>query len=185
MAGGCQTAGRCQVKFCRFRWRHHHFFHELEELHVTVLSIISGTEFWRKEMCQLLSYRAIISEVLNRQHSFKIRFRGVTASTSNVMIQGFPMCDGLAGLRDELREAFARDGFGGILDRRYKISAAHITALRFRKTSADWKRLVSPLEAGRQTNFGETEVNSLHLIWGDWYASANNVRTLQEYRLRA
>jgi len=159
------------------------YFYHPEELHVTVLAIIAGTEFWRTEIRQLVAYRAIISDVLSRQHSFKVSFRGVTASPGSVIIQGFPMCDGLARIRNELREAFARHGFGSLLDRRYKINTAHITAMRFHKPGADWKRLAPLLKEGRQTNFGQTEVNSLQLIWGDWYASANLVRTLQEYSL--
>jgi 2'-5' RNA ligase len=161
------------------------YYYRPEELHVTVHSIISGTEFWRREVHHLVACRAIISDVLNRQHSFKLGFRGVTASPSSVMIQGFPMCDGLTRIRDALREAFAQNGLGGMLDRRYRINTAHITAMRLRKPIADWIQLLSLLEEGRQTNFGETEVNSLQLIWGDWYASASLVRTLQEYRLSA
>jgi hypothetical protein len=82
-----------------------------EELQVTVLSIISGTQSWRGEIRQLASYRAIMGAVLSRQRSFRIRFRGVTASPGSVMIQGFPVGDGLAGIRNELRTAFAAKGF--------------------------------------------------------------------------
>jgi 2'-5' RNA ligase len=159
------------------------YYYRPEELHVTVISIISGSELWRKEMRQLAACRAVLSDVLNRQHAFKIAFKGITASPGAVLIQGFPMGDGLENIREDLREAFTRGGFGGMLDRRYKIRAAHITAMRFQKPVADLKRLVSLLEEGRQIDFGETDVNSLQLIWCDWYAAAHSVRTLQEYRL--
>lgn len=101
------------------------------------------------------------------------------------MIQGFPMADGLETIRSELREAFARKGLAGQLDRRYKINTAHITAMRICQPIADWKRLIARLQENRQTNFGEIEVNRLQLIWGDWYASTDSLRTLQEYRLAA
>lgn len=159
------------------------YFYHPRELHVTVLSIISGTEFWRKEIRQLMACRAIIGDVLSHHHSFKICFRGVTASPGAVMIQGFPTGDELGNIRNELREAFARNGFGGMLDRRYKVNTAHITAMRFRKPDENWKRLVSLLEENRRKDFGESEVDSLQLIWGDWYASGNIVRILREYRL--
>jgi 2'-5' RNA ligase len=160
------------------------YYYRPEELHVTVLSIISGSEHWRKEMRALAACRPILSEVLSRQHAFKIVFKGVTASPGSVLIQGFPMGDGLAIIRDDLRAAFAHGGFGGMLDRRYKITAAHITAMRFQKPVANLKRLTSLLEEGRQIDFGETDVNSLQLIWCDWYAAAGSVRILQEYRLK-
>jgi hypothetical protein len=60
-----------------------------------------------------------------------------------------------------------------------------MTAMRFSKPESDWQRLISWLKENRDTDFGETEVRRLQLIWGDWYASADVVRTLQEYRLTA
>lgn len=160
------------------------YLYQPEELHVTVLSIISGTEFWRREIRSLAAGRAIINEVLSRQRFFKISFRGVTASPSAVMIQGFPVGDGLEKLREELRAAFARNGLDGQLDRRYKITFAHMTVMRFQRTDADWKRLKEFLAENRDTDFGEMEVSRIQLIWGDWYASSNIARTLQEYQLQ-
>jgi len=160
------------------------YFYQPEELHVTVLSIISGTELWRREMRQLAACRAIINEVLSRRRSFQVCFRGVTASTGAVMIQGFPAGDALEQLRDELREAFARNGLGDRLDRRYKINSAHMTIMRFRQQAADWKPLANALAENRHTDFGGTQVNRIQLIWGDWYASADIARTLQEYSLK-
>ncbi len=160
------------------------YFYQPEEFHVTVLSIISGTELWRQEMGQLAAGRALINEVLARQPAFTIRFRGVTASPSAVMIQGFPARDALNKLRDELRTAFAQNGLIGQLDRRYKISTAHITIIRFSQAFTDWKKLASLLAENRETDFGETTVDRIQLVWSDWYASAVTARTLQEYRLQ-
>jgi 2'-5' RNA ligase len=154
-----------------------------EELHVTVLSIISGSEFWRKEIRTLATCRPIITEVLSRQNSFRVSFRGVTASPSTVMIKGFPLNDALEKMREELRAAFARNGLGDQLDRRYRINSTHMTVMRFRRADADWKRLATFLAKNRDTDCGEMEVSRIQLIWGDWYASANIARTLQEYRL--
>lgn len=161
------------------------YLYQPEELHVTVLSIISGTELWRKEMRPLAAGRAIINEVLQSQRSFKVYFRGVTASPSAVMVQGFPDGDALEKMREELRRAFARNGLGGQLDRRYKINSAHMTVMRFRRPEADWKPLANLLAENRDTDFGGMEVSRIQLIWGDWYASANIARTLQEYSFQA
>jgi 2'-5' RNA ligase len=160
------------------------YFYHPEELHVTVLSIISGTELWRREIRQLAACRAVINEVLSRHRSFQVCFRGVTASPGAVMIQGFPAGDDLEQLRDELREAFAQNGLGDRLDRRYKITSAHMTVMRFRRPAGDWKPLMKMLAENRHTDFGGTQVNRIQLLWGDWYASANVARTLQEYSLK-
>jgi 2'-5' RNA ligase len=161
------------------------YFYRPEELHITVLSIISGTELWEREMSRLKVCRPIIDEVLGCCRPFKIHFRGVTASPDSILVQGFPVGDGLAAIRDELRAAFSRDGFGDMLDRRYKATTAHMTAMRFSKPCRNLKPLLSLLQASREMDFGESEVSTIQLILGDWYGSTDREQTLQEYRLSA
>jgi 2'-5' RNA ligase len=159
------------------------YFYRPEEMHVTVLSIITMTELWRAEMERFEACRPMIKEALAAQRSFKMKFRGMTAARDSVMVQGFPADDGLATIRDALREAFARAGFSEMLDRRYKVSAAHITIMRFYKPCPEIKRLLAFLKTSRELDFGECEIGSIELIWGDWYASADKVKVLEEYRL--
>src|ERR1035438_7169023 len=56
------------------------YFYQPEELHVTVLTLISGSEFWRQEIGDVSVFRGILHDILNRHQSFKIEFRGVTAA---------------------------------------------------------------------------------------------------------
>jgi 2'-5' RNA ligase len=158
-------------------------FYRPEELHITVLSIISGNELWEREMPRLETCRPVIGEVLGRCRPFKIHFRGATASPDSVLVQGFPSGDGLEAVRNELRAAFARHGFGDMPDRRYKATTAHLTVMRFCKVCPDLKPLLSFLNASREMDFGESEIGTIQLIFGDWYGSRECVRTLQEYRL--
>ncbi len=148
-----------------------------------MLSIVSGSPDWERKLERLDEYERLIREVLGRQRSFRLEFRGVTASPGGVMVQGFPEGDALAGMRDGLREAFARAGFGGLLDQRYRIRAAHMTAMRFRAARDDWARLGAELQRSRDVPFGAMEAERMELIFGDWYASAEAVRTLREYPL--
>lgn len=159
------------------------YYYQPEELHVTVLSIITMTELWELEMERFQMCRPIIGEALRAQRPFKIRFQGVTASLDSVLIQGFPLSDGLATIRTALREAFTRAGFGDMLDRRYKVTAAHISLMRFSRPCPEMKRLLAFLKENRETSFGECEIDKLQLILGDWYASADKLQTLEEYRL--
>jgi 2'-5' RNA ligase len=159
------------------------YFYRREELYVTVLSIFSGTEHWRKELGRFEQCRPIIGKILKTQQPFKIKFQGVTASPESILIQGFPSCDGLAGIRSALRDGFSREGFADMLDRRYKVVAAHITIMRFCSPCQDMKPLLTFLKENRQTDLGECEIGKLELILGDWYASADKVTTLEEYQL--
>jgi 2'-5' RNA ligase len=160
------------------------YFYQPAELHVTVASLISATDQWRREIADVKTYRAMLREVLSRHQPFTLEFRGVTAAANAVMFQGFPAGDTLESIRSELRRTFAAHGFAGRLDRRYRINAAHATAMRFCKPDADWRRLLAALEAGRQTYFGEMRVDMLQLIWSDWYASASSLRVIEKYPLR-
>ena len=159
------------------------YFYRPEEFHVTVLAIIPGSARWQDQIHHLPEYQACAKTVLSRQRSFSVEFRGVTASRGAVMIQGFPGDDTLSNIREELREELRRRKLGQLLDFRYKIISAHMTAMRFCDARADWQSLLALLEENRTTRFGETRVTSLELILGDWYASANTVRTIEKYSL--
>ena len=159
------------------------YYYQPDELHVTLISLVSGSISWRKEMHHLLAYRAIVRDVLRRQSVFKISFQGVTASPAAVMIQGFPENDALNQIREAIRDAFSSNGFGGALDRRYKISTAHMTVLRFQYPLSNWQKLVTLLTENREKKFGETEIRRAELVWGDWYASAKTLRRLEAYQL--
>ena len=161
------------------------YFYQPAEFHVTVLSVIPGSVEWRQRVRRWPVYRAVLAEVIKRHPAFNVAFRGVTASPGAVLIQGFPQGDTLAHIRDELRDGLHRAGVGADLDARYKVTAAHVTAMRFQRSQPDCARLLAFLSANRERLFGETRVQTLPLIWGDWYASAERVQVLAEYGLRA
>jgi 2'-5' RNA ligase len=159
-------------------------FYRTSELHLTVMAIIPGSAAWRDEMHQLPACQAVLGNALKDGCAFSIRFRGVTVSPDAVMIQGFPIDGALTRLRNHVRAAFQAAGLGSYLDRRYKTSTAHLTAIRFSEPEADWQRLLDFLRAHRETDFGETRFRNLQLIWSNWYASADIVRVLQDYPLK-
>jgi 2'-5' RNA ligase len=157
------------------------YFYQPEQMHVTVLTMVPGSEFWRREIRDVRPFRQIIRQVLLRHGPFEMEFRGVTAAPNAVLIQGFPLDDGLEQIRSDVRRAFAEAGFAGRLDRRYPNSAAHVSAMRFCNPQADWRRLAERLSENRRTPFGKMRVNTLQVVWSDWYAC--RLRVLEEYRL--
>jgi 2'-5' RNA ligase len=158
-------------------------FYQPDEMHVTVLGVIPGSVQWREKMTDLAAIQAVIGKVLERRKSFAISFRGVTASPEAVMIQGFLKSKALAQIRNELRTMLRENRLGGGMDERYKINTAHMTVMRFSHARVDGKALIDLLKANRKTDFGETRVGELQLLWGNWYASASGTRIIQEYPL--
>ena len=159
------------------------YFYQPEELHVTIVTLISATESWQQEFGDIDAFQSILREVLSHHPPFKVEFCGVTAATNAVLIQGFPIGDTLEKIRTELRRTFVERGFPNRLDRRYPNSAAHVTGMRFCKTDSDWSRLAAILKTHRQTCFGEMQVETLQLTLSDWYLSTDTTRVLEEFHL--
>jgi 2'-5' RNA ligase len=159
------------------------YFYRPEEFHVTVLAIVPASELWQDKIRHLDACRAVLGKALREHREFSIEFQGATATAEAVMIQGFPGDQTLLQIRNHLRKEFRDSPLSQELDRRYRIHAAHLTVLRFCHPETDWKRLGRLLEANRRTAFGETRVQSLQLVLTDWYASAERVEVLEEYRL--
>lgn len=65
-----------------------------------------------------------------------------------------------------------------------RITAAHMTALRFSQPLADGMRLADALAALRRCEFGTTHVAEIQLVEHDWYMSHDSMRILARYPLQ-
>ncbi|MFN8464759.1 MAG: 2'-5' RNA ligase family protein [Caldilineaceae bacterium] len=160
------------------------YFYAPEELHVTVLSLFTGTEAPEPYLAQLPRYREAIDPVLAATSRFVVRFDGLTASPAAVLVQGYPEGSALEALRAALRAAIQAVGHGENLDRRYRITTAHMTAVRFCRPLRDPQRLAATLESLRRCDFGISRVAEIHLVENDWYMSQDRVSLLHTYFLR-
>jgi 2'-5' RNA ligase len=112
-----------------------------------------------------------------------VHFRGITATKSSIMVQGFPQDGQLERLRNKLREALQSKNLGEGLDERYRITNAHTTIMRFRTQPQDLGRLMRVLGSYREHNFGQLTIQTVQLVKNDWYMSADKVEVLADYRL--
>jgi hypothetical protein len=157
---------------------------------VTLLSLFTGTPNPEPYLAQLDTYRRAIDPVLAAARAFPIHFCGFTASPAAVLVQGFPGApaqqegvDPLNALRDALRSSIQAIGLGANLDRRYRISTCHMTAMRFAQQPNDLERLAGRLEDLRSRDFGQSLAAEVHLVENDWYMSHDRVRVLHTYHL--
>ena len=157
------------------------YYYSNPDLHITTLSIISCYEGFNLADITISEYAAIISKSLESVSQFEIEFKGVTASDSAIMIQGFPKTETLNEIRENLRTNFGKSSLQKSIDRRYPLTAAHITVLRFRKKLNDVNQFINRIEKYRDYDFGTSKINKLDLVYNDRYQREEIVQKLAEF----
>lgn len=159
------------------------YYYPESDFHITVMSLISCYDGFSYDQIDLLRYAEIVKESIADVGVLGFDFKGITASPSCVMIQGFPAGTGLNILRDRLRENFRNSDLEQSLDKRYKLQTAHSTVVRFRKPLVNKRRFLKVLEAYRDCNFGTFRADALELVYNDWYQKAKLVEKLHTFSL--
>lgn len=159
------------------------YYQPLSDLHITALSIISCYDGFDLTQVSIPDYEQIIEESIKDISEIKLNFHGITTSREAVMLQGFPMNEGLDTLRNQLRKNFGLSALQQSIDSRYKLSAAHITAIRFQNILKSPDCFASMLQSYRETDFGEMQVESLDLVYNDWYQKGSVVKILHRFTL--
>jgi 2'-5' RNA ligase len=160
------------------------YFYPDSDIHITVMSIISCSDKFTLNQISPNEYIEVICRSLVDVEKIKIHYKGVTASPSAIMIQGFPSDETLNNLRNRLRESFKNSGLQQSIDSRYSISTAHSTIMRFQEKLHDPKKLIQIVEKFRDYDFGEFEVKNLELVYNDWYQRKSTTRVLGDFGLR-
>jgi 2'-5' RNA ligase len=160
-------------------------FYRGDEFHLTILSLFTATEAFEPHWENRAAYRAAVDQALQAGQAFAVRYQGITASKSAVMIQGFSTGPQLNQLRNKLRQALRDASLGGGLDERYAIDTAHTTALRFKSRPVNPAGLLALLRQYRTTDFGTSSFSELQLVKNNWYMSHDRVAVLARYSLVA
>ncbi|WP_299555584.1 mutarotase [Seonamhaeicola sp.] len=159
------------------------YYYESSDIHITVMSIISCFNGFKLDHIHIQDYIDVIHKCLLRINNFSINFRGITASPTGLMVQGFTSDASLNILRDHLRNAFKNTGLLQSIDKRYTIKTAHATVVRFREHLNDKHEFLKAVKAHRTHNFGTFDVNALELVYNDWYQREALVKKLFEFHL--
>lgn len=160
------------------------YFYPDSDIHITVMSIISCSSDFNLNQISPNEYIEIICRSLVDVEKVQVHCKGITASPSALMIQGFPSDDTLNNLRNRLRENFKNSGLQQSIDHRYMLSTAHSTIMRFKEKLNDPKKLIETADKFRDFDFGTFEVKNLELVYNDWYQRKNTTRILGDFCLR-
>ncbi|MFG4005234.1 mutarotase [Flavobacterium aquidurense] len=159
----------------------HQYYYPDPDIHITVMSIISCYEGFTLDKINIPEYIDVIQQSLVHLDQITIEFRGVTASPSAFMIQGFPTDESLHNFRDKLRENFKKSTLEQSIDSRYTIATAHTTVMRFQEKLVNPKELIATAAQFRDYDFGEFQVENLELVYNDWYQREKNTIRLANF----
>lgn len=161
----------------------HQYAYPETSLHFTVLSVFTATTDHQREYDRLDAYQAAVKSAIRGVSPFTFQLKGLTVSKSAVILCGHPRPDNLNTIRKTLRQNLNHGGLAQGLDRRYTLTAAHTTIMRFIAPLKDPARFAEFLLENKQRSFGSLTVDSLQLVKNDWYMSKQNTTLIEEYHL--
>ncbi len=159
------------------------YYYPTSDLHITVLSIISCYAGFEVNKTEAQSYIDVINAALSKYPSFPITFSGVCISPSTVLLQGCYEAGTLDSLRDAIRNAFRQTDLKQSIDKRYRLSTAHSTVVRFSAPVARKKEFLDILQQYRAHNFGTINVKAVEFVHNDWYQRAEKTSLLAKFPL--
>jgi 2'-5' RNA ligase len=159
------------------------YYYYPDEYHVTLLALVSAAMGFDLADVPTAVYDRVFAGIFGHVRTFGIRFHGITASPSSVMVQGFSENGYLNEVREIIRCRLDQAGLGDTLDQRYRITTAHSTIMRFRSQPRCLPALISQLTALRERQIGTARVEGVDFVFNDWYMSRGRVRVLSKYGL--
>jgi len=160
------------------------YYYPNSDIHITIISIISCYKGFQLDQTSIPDYTDLIKRSLNKIDKFEMKFKGITASDSGIMVQGFPENEILNNLRNNLRTNFKNSDLEQSLDKRYLIQTAHSTIIRFRKKIQNKNEFLEIIEKYKNYDFGSFEVKKLELVFNDWYQRERNSKILEKFELQ-
>lgn len=159
------------------------YYYPNSDIHITVMSIISCYDGFNIENIELSKYIELIKKCLPNKKNIEINFKGLTASNSCIMLQGFMNNNVLNEIRDNLRFEFKKSELEQSLDKRYSIQTAHSTIVRFRNHLNEKENFLKIIDKYADFDFGTFEIKKIELVYNDWYQRNELVKKLYEFEI--
>ena len=157
------------------------YYYPNSDIHITVMSIISCYNDFDMSKIDVQKYIDLTEKCLLKGIDLNITFKGITASPSGVMVQGFMNNNELNDIRNRLRKEFKNSNVEQSLDKRYLIQTAHSTIIRFRKELSQKEKFLELLDNSINYDFGTFKVNKFELVYNDWYQREQYVKKIHEF----
>lgn len=161
----------------------HQYFYPNSDIHITVISVISCYSGLKLSNINVPEYVKLIEKCLKNLQNITISCKGITASPSCIMIQGFNHDNSLNKLRDRLRLEFNNSDLEQSMDERYLIQTAHTTVFRFTEHLEQKENFLEIIENYRDYDFGAFIVDDIELVYNDWFHRDYSVEKLGRFKL--
>lgn len=159
------------------------YYYPKSDLHLTILSIISCYDGFSLDQIEKADYKKIVQSAIDSITPFEIEFRGLTASPSCILIQGFPIGDQINALRNELREKFKNSNLHHSIDKRYQLQTAHMTVIRFKESFENAERFITKIAEFQESDFGSCVIDQIEIVGNDWYQQKEKVKSIATFSL--
>ncbi|MCM2681267.1 2'-5' RNA ligase family protein [Echinimonas agarilytica] len=154
------------------------YYHPLDELHLTVLSVISCVPKFELSEINVHKYAEIFFSALSTIQQIEIKYSGVSASPNCIVLQGFPANNALEEFRNELRTQLSDAGLRVTIDSRYKLVTAHSSLIRFKTPISDGQQLFKLCKQYRNHDFGSVVLKDFELVYNNWYQNLAVTKSL-------
>lgn len=147
------------------------------------MSIVPCYEGFNIENIELVKYIELVKKCLPLNENIEINFKGLTASNSCIMLQGFMNNNLLNEIRNNLRVEFKKSELEQSLDKRYSIQTAHSTVVRFKNSFTEKHSFLKIIDKYVDYEFGTFEVKKIELVYNDWYQRKEFVQKIYEFKI--
>lgn len=161
----------------------HQYYYPASDLHLTILSLISCYAGFALSQIDTAAYLQLVQQAITNTGPLRLHFRGITASPSCVLVQGFFADNQLNKLRQQLRLAFQQSALQHSIDQRYSLQTAHMTVVRFQQQPSKPEPFFNSIKALRQQDFGSCLIEELELVGNDWYQRQENTVLIKRLTL--
>lgn len=156
------------------------YYYPLPDLHVTLLTPLSGLPNQQLQAEQFQAYHTALQEAFREKSAFIIAYEGLTLAPGAVLLQGYPTPE-FQRLREHVRRELLAAGLP--IAERYQSISAHVTAVRFPVVPAAPASLVAYVQARREVPLGRQLVTEILLVWNDWYNRQSRTEIVATYSL--
>lgn len=148
------------------------YYYPPTDFHVTILDLQRAKPGLVCSFELAKRYTEVIRHAAKGIHPFEVRFCGMVASDSAVLVKGY-YDSAFEALRQKLRTILRESDLP--LDERYETFSCHVTIVRFPCKIESPFVLSDVISNLANSDFGKCTVNSIQLVYHNWYDSHKEI----------